>query len=183
MLSTFQKQKIKHLFCFYDQDKSGFIEAHDIDSIANRFAEEFRWRIGEEQDKKFRALFRQVWRRLVLRFDEDENEKVSLDEFLQAYTQNLSSEEAYQENVFPFIEKLFPILDGDQDNAWTRKEFRRFYRCFGQSNEEADAAFEAMDLNSDDKLQKDEVFTHFRAFHLSDSSEEIGNHFFGKLRP
>ncbi|GIV38647.1 MAG: hypothetical protein KatS3mg033_0447 [Thermonema sp.] len=181
MLSAFQRQKIEHLFRFYDQDKSGFIEAKDIDTIANRFAEEFRWRIGEEQDKKFRSLFRQVWRKLVLRFDENADEKVSPEEFLQAYTQNLSSEEAYQKNVFPFIEKLFPILDGDKDNAWTQKEFRRFYRCFGQSNEGADAAFEAMDLNGDGLLQQEEVFTHFRAFHLSESAEDIGNHFFGKL--
>lgn len=181
MLSTFQQQKIEHLFRFYDQDKSGFIEAHDIDTIANRFADEFKWRIGEEEDKKFRSLFRQVWRRLVLRFDDNEDEKVSLEEFMQAYTQNLSSEEAYQKNIFPFIEKLFPILDGDKDSAWTLKEFRRFYRCFGQTNEEADVAFKAMDLNGDGKLQKEEVFTHFRAFHLSESPEEIGNHFFGKL--
>lgn len=181
MLSDFQKQKIEHLFRFYDQDHSGAIEAHDIDTIANRFAEEFHWRIGDEEDRRFRSLFRQVWRRLVLLFDEDQNEKVTLNEFMAAYEKNLSQPSEYKHNVHPFIDKLFPIIDSDKDDAWTQKEFRRFYHCFGQSHNEADQAFVAMDLNGDGLLQKNEIYQHFEDFHLSQDPGKVGNHFFGRL--
>ncbi len=181
MLTQFQEQKITRMFRFYDATENSMIEADDMDAIGERFCEEFGWKRGDEQDKKFRATFRQVWRRLLLRFDENQDEQVSLGEFLTAYKHHLSSEASYQEHVKPFIENIFNIIDTDKDGQWSKQCFIKFYKGFRNTESEAEVAFQALDSNGDGVLSREEIYQHFYDFHFGQNTDSPSRLFFGAL--
>ncbi|MGD1841482.1 MAG: EF-hand domain-containing protein [Thermonemataceae bacterium] len=181
MLTDFQKKKIARLFQFYDANGNGVIEAEDIDEIAQQFGQEFGWAIASPEDRKFRATFKQFWRKLIMSVDSNDDQKVNLEEFYAAYEASLSSEENYETLVRPFLDNLFPVIDSDNDGAWSKDDFIKFYRGFRSSSEAAERNFKRLDLNSDGVLSKEEIYLHFHDFHMSQDEQVAGTVFFGEL--
>jgi juvenile hormone diol kinase len=181
MLSEFQKKKITRLFKFYDADGSGAIQANDFDLISKSFAQEFGWLAASEEERKFGNAFKQSWRRLLISADENGDEKISLEEFLNSYSLALSNDESYNTLIKGFIENIFIAIDIDHDNNWSKSDFIKFYKGFRNSAQEAENAFSKMDMNGDGTLSKEEVYKHFYDFHFSQDPQVAGNIFFGEF--
>jgi len=181
MLSEFQMQKLQKLFAFFDADGNGVIEPNDMDNIAEQFSQIFSWKIGDDDEKKFRGALKKYWRRLVLGIDTEEDPQVTWEEFRKAYQRNLSSPANYEEFVKPFIDHIFPAIDTNKDDLLQLSEFTHLYEGFRNPREEAAKAFKKLDLNGDGVLSRDEVYQHFYDFHFSEDKNAVGNYFFGEL--
>jgi len=181
MLSEFQIQKLKKLFIFFDADGNKVIEPEDMDIIAEQFGKIFSWKVGDENDKKFRGALKKYWRRLLMGADFDKDQNVSLDEFLKAYERNLSNQANYDEFVKPFIDHIFPAIDTNKDNLLQPSEFALLYEGFRNPKQEAEKVFQKLDSNGDGTLSKEEIYQHFYDFHFSEDKNAAGNFFFGDL--
>ncbi|PKQ70029.1 EF-hand domain-containing protein [Raineya orbicola] len=181
MLSDFQKQKITKMFCFFDADGNKVIEPEDMDIIAEEFRKSFGWQVGSEDDKKFKGALKKYWRRLTLGNEEAQDEPITLEVFLKAYERNLQNQQTYEEYVKPFLDHIYPAIDTNKDDMLQPSEFNHLYIGFRNSLQEAQAAFQKLDLNGDGVLSREEVYQHFYDFHFSQDANAPGNFFFGSL--
>jgi Ca2+-binding EF-hand superfamily protein len=166
MLSDAQKERITQIFQLYDANKNHLIEAVDIDIIAQRFRKSYQIQVGSEIDRRFKAVFGQFWRKLVLLYDENDDRNISLDEFFAAYEVHLSSQDRYDEMIRPFIDNIFPIVDTDEDGMLNLEEYTRFYCLFHDDAAAAAASFQMIDGNQNGKLSQLEVYAFFHEFHF-----------------
>lgn len=181
MLSEFQKQKIQRMFRFFDADGNQVIEPEDMDIIAEEFRKSFGWKVGCEDDKKFRNALKKYWRRLILGNEEAQDQPITLEVFMRAYERNLQSKETYEKYVQPFLDHIYPAIDTNKDDLLQPSEFKHLYVGFRNSPQEAQMAFQKMDLNGDGVLSRQEVYQHFYDFHFSEDKNAPGNFFFGNL--
>lgn len=180
MLTHFQKKKMTHLFHFFDRDGDGFIEPKELDHIVDDLA------VSEEENeqahqRRLQQMFHRFWKQLIDAADENNDGKISLEEFVGVHEILIADSSSYQRYVYPFIESLFHLIDLDKDKRWDKKEFSHFYNLCKQTKEYAEEAFSKMDADNDGFLSHLEVIFYFREFYLSKDKNAIGNYFFGKM--
>ena len=182
MLTEFQKKKITHLFQFFDADGNNNVEAEDMDIIVENFAKIFNWEMGDDNSRNFGGAFKKYWRKLMMVSDTDDNDKISLSEFLQAYERTLVNDETYEQFVKPFLDNIFPLIDTNKDDKLQLSEFTKLYQGFRNPVENAQKVFNLLDINGDGVLSKEEVYQHFYDFHFSQDIEKPANAFFGTIK-
>lgn len=182
MLTEFQKKKITHLFQFFDADGNNNVEAEDMDIIVENFAKIFNWEMGDDNSRNFGSAFKKYWRKLMMVSDTDDNDKISLSEFLQAYERTLVNDETYEQFVKPFLDNIFPLIDTNKDDKLQLSEFTKLYQGFRNPVENAQKVFNLLDINGDGVLSKEEVYQHFYDFHFSQDIEKPANAFFGTIK-
>ena len=180
MLSDFQRKKLTKLFNFFDSNGNQTIEHKDIFEICQNFTKEYEWETGGDQELAFRAVFLDVWKKMISLADTNVDNKVSLDEFLVSYEKSLSTTEGYEKLVLPFIENLFFVVAKGKDTI-SIFDFIKLYKAFRNSEESALAAFEKMDVNSDGFVSREELLELYYQFHYSQDVNTPGNVFFGPL--
>ncbi len=169
-----------HLFHFFDRNGNGFIEPNELDHIVDNLA--VSEDVAEQaHQKRLQQMFHRFWKQLIDTADENNDGKISLEEFVTVHETLVADSASYQRYVYPFIESLFHLIDLDRDKRWDKKEFSHFYSLCKRSEEYADEAFSAMDSNKDGFLSHLEVIFYFREFYLSNDKNAVGNHFFGKM--
>lgn len=182
MLSEFQKKKISQLFRFFDADGNNTVEAEDMDIIVENFAKIFNWEMGDENSRNFGSAFKKYWRKLMMVSDTNNDDKISLAEFLQAYERTLVNDNTYEQFVKPFLDNLFPLIDIDKDGNLQLNEFTKLYQGFRNPAESAQMVFNLLDVNGDGVLSREEVYQHFYDFHFSQDAAKPANAFFGTIK-
>ena len=182
MLTEFQKKKISSLFNFFDADGNNTIEAEDMDIIVENFAKIFNWEFGDENSRSFGGAFKKYWRKLMMVSDTNNDDKITLAEFLQAYERTLVNDDTYEQFVRPFLDNIFPLIDIDKDGNLQLNEFTKLYQGFRNTEASAQAVFDLLDINGDGVLSKEEVYQHFYDFHFSQDTAKAANAFFGVIK-
>ena len=77
---------------------------------------------------------------------------------------------------------MFSLFDQDEDGYIDKKEYLDMFKAYGLYSANAMRAFDLLDLNSDEKISKQELIKAFSDFFLSSDPEAPGNWIFGDWR-
>lgn len=179
MLSELQKKKIMRQFEVFDADGNGYLEAADMDRIAERVASIRGW---SKDSPSFAALHKlyEYGVEAAQPFMDDQG-RVDRDAYLKFYDKTLNAPGAYNAVVGQLAEFLFTVLDADGDGQITQDEVRQFYEAYGIDVELAPEAFGKLDMNGDGHISKGEVTDAVAQFYFSSDPEAPGNWLLGKL--
>lgn len=178
MLSDVRRKKLTHLFHLRDGNGDGLLEKADYENTAKRLADIFKW---ESDSDAYQVMMRaQVfeWDELQTFADANDDNQVTLDEFLAAYAAMPSIEPIF-ENVDNMIHFAFGWFDKDRDGHIQQDEHALLLSVYNVSADDANAAFDKLDSNNDGKLSEQDLRNYMREFFLSDNADAVSNHFWG----
>ena len=179
MLTALQKRKFPNLFKFYDADGNGYIEATDFDTIHATFREAAGWEKGSPESEALRGRLASRWVNIQKHADANNDNRVSLDEWLAYVDKMLQSEEQYRAEVEGIVALIFQAFDRNKDGRIDRAEYERMHRAHRLDPKRAASLFSAMDLNNDGFISVDEHLHLVRQFFKSDNPADPGNQLFG----
>jgi Ca2+-binding EF-hand superfamily protein len=178
-MTEIQRYKILHFFHVLDRDGNGVLEEKDFTLVGNGISDQ----IGHASDSRERLSLKAKSYSLFLHILDN----------LKKTQATLSTEEwlMFFENfvlVKPnlYIHKtsdyLFSLFDQDGDGFLDKLEYLDMFKVYGLYAAHAMKVFDLMDLNSDEKISKQELVKAFNEFFLSSESDIAGNWIFGDWR-
>jgi Ca2+-binding EF-hand superfamily protein len=176
MLSDIQTRKFSRLFSVLDHDKSGALEAADLERLGRSLAEGRGFRPGDERYAAVAARYSAFWQTLAP-FARDG--KVSRDAFLAFHDGILAAAGAYDGTIKALATFIFEALDADGDGRITLAEHKAFYKAYGIPEALADEIFPKLDVDHDGHLTRGEVSDLVTQFFFSSAAESPGNLLFG----
>ena len=134
-------EKAKQLFAEKDVNKDGCLSAEEIKKLC----------IDVDWDSTTVPA-------AIAAFDSNNDEKITVDEFIQYYKMKLSND---KEGLF---KKVFEKIDQDKDGFINLSEMIYFGKLIGENLTEAEAAeqLKDVDVNNDGKINFDELFSIFQ---------------------
>ena len=128
--SELRLSKARTLFSVYDHDGSGYIEKADFETIAENFIQARSLPPGGHESQELNRLFVTVWEELSKLADKDENGLIAFREML-VYLDILRDDPVlFHDQVLALSDLLFRLLDTDEDESVTAKEYLEFAHCF-----------------------------------------------------
>jgi juvenile hormone diol kinase len=179
MLTELQKKKLPNLFKLYDADGNGYIEAADFDALHATFCQAAGWGKGSPQYEALKAHLATRWVSMQKNADANNDNRVSLDEWLAYVDRMLESDEQYRAEVEGIVALIFQAFDRDKNGLIDRDEYERWHRARRLDAKSAGALFSAMDLNKDGFISVEETLELLRQFFKGNNSADPGNQLFG----
>lgn len=119
-----------------------------------------------------------VWDYVQRVADKDQDNQVSLDEFLASYVVTLSDPALVERNIVGYASSAIQLADRDRDGKISRAEFVALLRCYGPTNDAAQEAFDHLDVNSAGYLTAEQMVQSYKEF-LGDDPDAPGNWMMG----
>ncbi len=178
MLSHLQKRKMTRLFNLFDADKNGVIERVDYETIIQSFAQIRGWQEGSASYNLLYDNFMRLWHKMLQELDRNNDNQVTLEDFLEDRDHVLHDESRYQARI-KVGQLLFAMLDRDGDGQGTVEELKLFYRGLRIDETLANEVFPKLDLNGDGYISLKEFLQIGYDFHYSNDPDAPGNWLFG----
>ncbi len=181
MLSDLQQKKAQHFLHLFDADYDGLLEKSDFETVSRRMGDLRGWKQGDAGFDDLNGRWMFVWDSMDKLSDANGDERVSPEEFLNAYELLLGTDDGYNFVMHSIGNMNFDVLDADGDDRITLEEFRAFHKAHNVDSTYTDSAFAAMDTNGNGSLSRDETMAHLRDFFYSQDPDKPGNYFFGRF--
>lgn len=181
MLSELQKAKIPNLFHMFDTDINGMIEEADILRIIDTCAGRMGWEKGGEDYEEFKTHFLSMWIGMVSLADKNQDDQVSLDEFLEFFDDLLKRPDDFQVVIGGLGGAIFGTFDMNFDGELTLGEYKEFYAAMGLNSNFATDIFSRLDLDTNGRISIRELNTLLDEFFRSPDSTAPGNFLFGPV--
>jgi juvenile hormone diol kinase len=182
MLTELQKQKLPRLFSMYDGDNNGFIQQDDFERILQQYSQFRNWTPDSPEYKSLQSKLMSRWNSMQKFADTNDDNKISLDEWL-AYVDNLiNDKQAYEAEVNGIVSFLFSLFDVDGNDQLDLSEYRQFYRTVGLDENAANEVFKQLNLKDNDYISKEKHLELIDQFFRSEDPEATGNFVFGRGR-
>lgn len=179
MLSDVQRRKFTRMFNVYDANRSGALEILDFYEVANNMAQMGELNATDPEADALFDYYDRLWGRVIERADKNEDDSVSLEEWLafcDALVDDFEDTETAIQNTYGI---LFDLFDADHDGLISAHEFKLFYQAMRIHDAEAEFVFQALDANGDGQLSRDEMLGIVSEFYLSSDADAAGNGLFG----
>lgn len=182
MLSDLQRRKLERRFALYDVSENGLVDQDDFDLAAQRVARAFNRAPGMPGYRAILNSFRQQWQQLKAAVDGNDDNTVTLDEYLTAMTKIVISDSTgYARVIQPSVQAMMEIADTDHDDQLTAEEFYCMMRAYRVTATAAAASFARLDHDRKGYLTRTEIDQAFAEFFMSDDPDLPGNWLFGPL--
>ncbi len=175
MLGELQKKKFRHMFNVYDVDGNGVITWDDFILYVENLAAIYDWTEESPEYKGFRELEMQEWEEMCKGADKNQDEQISLDEYLHYTEDRVSRVGAHDREA----ELWFQTLDQDGNGQVTVEEYKIVLKAYGLVGVDAEKYFRMFDANGDGHLSKKEVRDLNRQFWKSNELDDPGNFILG----
>lgn len=179
MLSELLKKKLTRHFHFQDLDRDGFVQRADWEQCARNLAEIRAWSPDSPEYEAIMARHVQIWTNFWKPADLDNDDRVSLDEYLQLAERQRTQGFFSLDLISDLFGAIFEILDLDGDGKITLQDYKHYFTAWGLAEELAEEAFLHLDLSGDGRLSRS-IFIQFGAnFFISDEPHMPENWLFG----
>ena len=170
-------KKFAIAFRTMDRGDNGYITVADVDAFDARGAEALGHRPGSPAYARY-ARETRVWRdRLWNRFDKNQDDRITLEEFLSFWGNATADEVA--ELAHHRAAAMCILADADDDNGLTEDEYIRWaIASQGVSKEIAQAGFAEVDADRNGRLTRDELARSFIEY-ITSVGEAPANRMFG----
>lgn len=183
MLSEIMKKKLVHHFNFQDHDKDAFVEQSDWEGCARNLAEKRGWKPDSKEYMDIVEKHVQVWNTFWKPADQDEDGKVSLEEYLQLADQQRKKGGFSLSLISELFGIIFDAIDLDNDRNIMLEDYKSYFKAWGVNESLAEPAFSSLDFNGDGLVSR-MIFVQCAAnFFISDEKNELGNLLFGSYEP
>jgi juvenile hormone diol kinase len=180
MLTELQKRKLTVLFHHHDMDKDGYLAREDYEEYARRVCEALDLAPGSEEYDAVHTQTVAAWDTDVLKaFDRDGDNRVSLEEHLEAYDVSINDPALYERLSIGYARSMLKLWDRDGDGRLSGAEYVTLMGCFGVSEDAAQKAFQHLDQSGDGYLSTEEMIKAVEEFLTSDDPDAPGNWLIG----
>lgn len=179
MLTEFQRRKLTRAFNNYDANRDGYVERGDYEKTAQGIADYLELPIGSAEREKHTIEFMAGWRQLQQAADHDNDNRVTLEEFLAVNDYVLAHREIFETLIMSTAQNLMNWQDKDKDGRVSWAEFLGNVTIFGQTPAEAEEAFRHLDRDQDGYLNTEEWLRNTEEFFMSDDPNAPGNWLLG----
>ncbi|NET61005.1 MAG: hypothetical protein F6K47_34210 [Symploca sp. SIO2E6] len=184
MLKPLQQRKLIRLFNIYDSYNSGEVNRLDFELLAYKLSQGKPWSVLRELKVKYSEL----WKEVKEMADKNEDDRVNLDEWLEAYDKLISSGKIEQ-IILDITEGFFQLFDADQNGYITVDEYFEFaiaYDLFGNPyqpgsfpDHKFEEAFTKLDVKQNGQIDLEQLRQLNRDFFYSEDPNSPGNWLFG----
>ena len=179
MLSETMQKKLTHHFKFQDLDRDNFVTQEDWETAAKKLAETQSLEPDSEGYEDLVKKHVQIWETFWKPADQDEDGKVSLEEFLRLVDQQRGKGTFSLSQIRELFETIFSALDLDNDKHIMLQDYRSFFKAWGVDENLAKQAFSSLDFSKDGLVSKMMFVQSGATFFTSDDPNDFGNLMFG----
>ncbi|AOX01822.1 hypothetical protein BJP34_22425 [Moorena producens PAL-8-15-08-1] len=179
MLSELQQRKLTRLFNLYDQQTNGVLTQADFERITDNLAAIRGWTPGSPYYDNLLAIYMRIWNGVQKFTDQNQDQQVTLDEWLTYHENVLSDTEGNEAVVNAKAAGIIFLLDSDKDDKVTLEEYRQFFQAYGIDDSQIEEIFGRFDQNNDGYIDKQEILDLVTEFYYSQDPEAPGNWIFG----
>lgn len=181
MLTAFQETKLRLFFNILDHDRNGFVEPDDFKSIGENICLLLQIRENDPIHGLIFEACNQVWEDLYNYVDVNRDNKASFYEWLRYADEKIVNcdKESYDQYLNKVVEHIFLLFDQNKDNFISLQEYINLFMTFRLEVRYSAKAFTRIDLNKDDLISKEELYTAVEQFFRSDDESQKGNWLFG----
>lgn len=175
MKSDFWKEKMTRFFRLFDEDEDGLVGRVDFARPVENAAKHLGYASDSPQFQEMLGWNMGLWTYMQQRVNIDENEAVTLPEFLDTMEAVATDQENFEMFVMGHAHFTIQAWDRDGDGMLDLEEFIAFKNTYHSSEEAAIEAFRHLDRDGDGQLTRDEYVEAVREFYSSDDPNAIGN--------
>ena len=183
MLSEIMTKKLTHHFNFQDRNNDSYVEQSDWEQCAQNLAELRGWEPDSDEYKDLLEKHVQIWNTYWKPTDQNEDGKVSLDEYLKLADQQRKASGFSMSSISELFGCIFDAIDFDNDKKIMLADYKNFFKAWGMDESLADVAFSSIDLSGDDRVSRMIFIQCAVNFFTSDEPTEFGNLMFGLYEP
>ncbi|HYS40004.1 MAG TPA: EF-hand domain-containing protein [Pseudonocardiaceae bacterium] len=171
MTSATQTKRLRQRFELWDTDHDGTVKRSDYEAEAIRTVKAFGGSPDSPVGRQVIASYLGIWDYLAPKAGSGVNGAMSADEFVSVVEFEVLSAggAGFNKVLRATIEAIVELCDTDGDHLVSPKEFRKWGKAIGLSQEDADLAFEKIDSDHDGYLDADELINTVRDYHLGTS--------------
>lgn len=178
-MTELQKTKQVHYFNVLDVDGDGHVEKQDFLDVADRLAGMRGYDEGSSKHSNVRRELLRMWTNARALSGAEYKTHITLEDWLAHEREVLDSNVLIHSYVQGIAQVIFDILDADSDGVISQDEYRTFFRAFRDDADEADRAFQKLDVEGTGSLTRETFLELVTEFHLSDDPDAPGNWLFG----
>ncbi|MFJ8637202.1 EF-hand domain-containing protein [Streptomyces sp. NPDC093568] len=151
----------QHIFAMLDRDGDGAITHSEYLTRVDRAAAA----LGRGTDDPVVATARAAHEEVFADMDADHDGRVTFEEY-----RTWAGHDAFERSCRTALGSLFDVADHDADGRLTREEFTRLRTASGNTEADADQAFDALDTDGDGLIDRDDYLTGIHDYVTTGSS-------------
>lgn len=178
-MTEIQRHKLLHFFHVLDRDCNGVLEEEDFTLVGDGISDQ----IGHADNSRERLFIKVRAYGLFLHILDDLKKTqatLTIDEWLMFFENFVLVKS--NDYILKASDYLFSLFDQDENGYLDKSEYLDMFKVYGLYTANAMKAFDLLDLNSDEKISKQELIKAFSEFFLSSETEASGNWIFGDWR-
>lgn len=180
MLTPMQIENVNRVFAMLDLSGNGRITWDDFEALTRGIAGELSLASDSAEIKGLMDAYRDVWDNISGAADLDEDGAVAKAEFEKAHATEVLSAGELLDKWQVAADRCFDVADRDADGYIDEDALAGIYRAGGIADRQvASAAFQAMDVNNNGRVDKIEFSANVRGLFMAVDESMKGAHMLG----
>ncbi|MET9294880.1 EF-hand domain-containing protein [Streptomyces sp. NPDC003077] len=181
MVAGIIAQKSDQWFDLADINNNGYIEASDLQQLAERVLTHFGHSKDSREWERLHSAYAKSWEIVNELTDTDKDGRVSREEWRTYMARNAKPATA-DGLLRPITDAEFAVADTNHDGYLSPDEYAELLRAFGLSTRDARVGAKSIDTDNDGRISPEEYFVACRDLFSGAPADAPSSRVFGALR-